>query len=79
MQLPKHGRFLRVVSPAAGSYRGQEPRRAYRLQLPAAGEFRRVKVNGRTVKPVFDGQLRCPVVEVPSTDIRKEVKVEIFG
>jgi hypothetical protein len=47
--------------------------------LPAAGEFRRVKVNGRTVKPAFDGQLRCPVVEVPSTDIRKEVKIEIFG
>jgi hypothetical protein len=38
-----------------------------------------VKVNGRTVKPAFDGQLRCPVVEVPSTDIRKEVKIEIFG
>lgn len=68
-----------TVRPAAGSYRGQEPRRAYRLQLPAAGEFRRVKVNGRTVKPAFDGQLRCPVVEVPSTDIRKEVKIEIFG
>ena len=68
-----------TVRPAAGSYRGQEPRRAYRLQLPAAGEFRRVKVNGRTVKPVSDGQLGCPVVEVPSTDIRKEVKIEIFG
>lgn len=37
------------------------------------------KANGRTVKPVFDGQLGCPVVEVPSTDIRKEVKIEIFG
>ena len=68
-----------TVRPAAGSYRGQEPRRAYQLQLPAAGEFRRVKVNGRTVKPVSDGQLGCPVVEVPSTDIRKEVKIEIFG
>ena len=68
-----------TVRPAVGSYRGQEPRRAYRLQLPAAGEFRRVKVNGRTVKPVSDGQLGCPVIEIPSTDIRKEVKIEIFG
>ena len=68
-----------TVRPAVGSYRGQEPRRAYRLQLPAAGEFRRVKVNGRTVKPAFDAELGCPVIEIPSTDIRKEVKIEIFG
>lgn len=46
---------------------------------PPPGEFRRVKVNGRTVKPVSDGQLGCPVIEIPSTDIRKEVKIEIFG
>ena len=38
-----------------------------------------MKVNGRTVKPAFDAELGCPVIEIPSTDIRKEVKIEIFG
>ena len=31
------------------------------------------------MKPAFDAELGCPVIEIPSTDIRKEVKIEIFG
>lgn len=54
-------------------------KRAYRLQLPAAGKIEKVRVGGRTVKPVFDETLKCSVVEVPATDIRREVKIEIVG
>ena len=68
-----------TIRPASGSYEGQVPQRAYRLQLPAMGEIRRVKVNGRAARISYDTQLECPTVEVPATDIRKEIRIEIFG
>ena len=68
-----------TIRPASGSYEGQVPQRAYRLQLPAMGEIRRVKVNGRAAWISFVTQLECPTVEVPATDIRKEIRIEIFG
>lgn len=74
------GRVTTVtVRPAEGVYEGQVVKRAYRLQLPAAGKIEKVRVGGRTVKPVFDETLKCSVVEVPATDIRREVKIEIVG
>ena len=74
------GRVTTVtVRPAEGVYEGQVVKRAYRLQLPAAGKIEKVRVAGRTVKPVFDETLKCSVVEVPATDIRREVKIEIVG
>ena len=39
----------------------------------------RVKVNGRAARISYDTQLECPTVEVPATDIRKEIRIEIFG
>ena len=47
--------------------------------LSVSGVSKHFEVNGRTVKPAFDAELGCPVIEIPSTDIRKEVKIEIFG
>ena len=47
-------------------------------QLPAAGKIEKAKVGGRSVKPVFDEKLKCRVIEVPATDIRREVKIEII-
>lgn len=74
------GRVTTVtVRPTAGSYEGQVVKRAYRLQLPAAGKIERAKVGGRSVKPVFDEKLKCHVIEVPAADIRREVKIEIIG
>ena len=73
------GRMTTVtVRPTAGSYEGQVVKRAYRLQLPAAGKIEKAKVGGRSVKPVFDEKLKCRVIEVPATDIRREVKIEII-
>ena len=74
------GRVTTVtVRPTAGSYEGQVVKRAYRLQLPAAGKIERAKVGGRSVKPVFDEKLKCHVIEVPAADIRREGKIEIIG
>lgn len=65
-----------TVQPAKGSYQGQLSRRSYQLQLPACGRLQKAKVNGRTVKPVFDESLQCYTIAVPERSVREAVRVE---
>ena len=64
------------IHPVKGEYKGQVPQRAYRLQLFGFDKIRRLKVNGRTVKPTYDKTLNCLVVNVGKQSIRQAVKIE---
>ncbi len=65
-----------TVRPVQGTYASQPAKRAYELQLPAAGQLKSVKVNGRKVKPDYDAQSDMQVVRVPAMDIRKPLVIE---
>ena len=64
------------IHPSKGEYEGQVPQRAYRLQLFGFDKARRLKVNGRAVKPTYDETLNCLVVNVGKQSIRQAVKIE---
>lgn len=66
-----------TIHPAKGSYKGQPQKRAYRIELPGIQAGTKVKVNGKSVKAVFDKTIGGIVVSVKSDDIRKKVEVQI--
>lgn len=72
----KNAHSIVNIHPAKGEYEGQVPQRAYRLQLFGFDKIRRLKVNGRTVKPTYDKTLNCLVVNVGKQSIRQAVKIE---
>ena len=67
----KNNHSIVNIHPVKGEYKGQVPQRAYRLQLFGFDKIRRLKVNGRTVKPTYDKTLNCLVVNVGSQSIRQ--------
>ena len=72
----KNAHSIVNIHPAKGEYEGQVPQRAYRLQLFGFDKTRRLKVNGRAVKPIYDETLNCLVVNVGKQSIRQAVKIE---
>ena len=66
-----------TIHPAKGSYKGQPQKRAYRIELPGIQAGTKVKVNGKSVKAVFDKTIGGIVVSVKSDNIRKKVEVQI--
>ena len=72
----KNAHSIVNIHPTKGEYEGQVPQRAYRLQLFGFDKTRRLKVNGRAVKPIYDETLNCLVVNVGKQSIRQAVKIE---
>ena len=64
------------ISPAAGSYEGQARERSYRIELPGIG-VRKVLCGRRTLKPLYDGELGCWVVNVPVTSVERAVELTV--
>ena len=72
----KNNHSIVNIHPVKGEYKKQVPQRAYRLQLFGFDKTRRLKVNGRAVKPIYDETLNCLVVNVGKQSIRQAVKIE---
>ena len=63
-----------TVDPAKGSYEGQPTQRAYTFELAGFGDIKSLKVNGKKARAENDG-VRC-IVKIPSTSVRKPIKLE---
>ena len=66
-----------TIHATEGEYEGQLPERSYTLRLPGVKSAKRVKVGRRSVKPLYDGENGL-VVEIPATDIRREIVVTVY-
>lgn len=66
-----------TIRATEGEYEGQLPERSYTLRLPGVKSAKRVKVGRRSVKPLYDGENGL-VVEIPATDIRREIVVTVY-
>lgn len=65
------------IQPVQGSYNGQPQKRAYRIELPGGSTKSKVKVNGKTVKPMADSSINGIIIPVKATDIRKAIEIVI--
>lgn len=65
------------VHPVKGNYKGQPQKRAYRIELPGVDVKSKVKVNGKTVKPIVDSSVNGIIISVKATDIRKAVEITV--
>ena len=66
-----------TIRSTEGEYDGQLPERSYTLRLPGVSSAKRVKVGRRAVKPLYDGENGL-VIEIPATDIRREITVTVY-
>ena len=65
------------IAAASGDYDGQPLRRKYKVELPGIAKGATAKVNGKKARTIYDESLGGIVVEIPSTDIRRPVSVEV--
>lgn len=63
------------IHPTVGSYKGQPQKRAYRIELPEVSLKSKIKVNGKTVKPIADSNINGIIILVKATDIRKAIEI----
>lgn len=63
------------IHPTVGSYKGQPQKRAYRIELPEVSLKSKIKVNGKTVKPIADSNINGIIIPVKATDIRKAIEI----
>lgn len=63
------------IHPTAGSYKGQPQKRAYRIELPEVSFKSKIKVNGKTVKPIADSNINGIIIPVKAIDIRKAIEI----
>ena len=65
------------VHSVKGNYKGQPQKRAYRIELPGVDVKSKVKVNGKTVKPIVDSSVNGIIILVKAIDIRKAVEITV--
>lgn len=71
----ENGSVIVSIHPTVGSYKGQLQKRAYRIELPEISIKSKVKVNGRTVKPIADSNINGIIIPVNAIDIRKVIEI----
>ena len=59
------------VEPAAGSFDGQLPRRAYTFELAGFGDIAALKVDGKKARSRVENGMT--LVDIPARDIRRGV------
>ena len=67
-----------IVSPVKGSYNGQLKKRAYNLHILGLSAINKLKVNGKKGTAKYDSDGKYFVVNVPTTDISKQVTIEYY-
>lgn len=65
------------INPAVGTYSGQPQKRNYRIELPDVESECSVRLNGKKTRFDYNPEFNGIVIEVPSTDIRKMITVDI--
>lgn len=70
-------RVVMNIEPTVGSFNGQLEKRAYRLEFPSTFEPSHAIINGRRSTVQYDSSRAMTVVEIPETDIRQPLNIEI--
>ena len=65
------------IGASQGSFKGQPTSRAYVIELASTLPATEITVNGRPAKSTYDPKLAVNRIQVPATDIRKPVVVEM--
>lgn len=74
----RDGRLATIhISPASGSYNGQLDKRGYVLELPCTMPAIQAKVDGQTVKSVYDPATQTNRITVPARSIRQACTVTV--
>lgn len=72
----KNAHSIVDIHPTQGRYKGQTSQRAYSLRLYGFNNIKKVKVNGRSMKPTRDEKENCYIVNVNKQSVRKALRIE---
>lgn len=72
----KNAHSIVNIHPCKGKYKGQVKQRAYKLQLFGFDKIKKLKVNGRTMRPTYDKTLNCLVVNINKQYIYHRLIIE---
>jgi alpha-glucosidase (family GH31 glycosyl hydrolase) len=65
-----------TVAPVQGTYEGQPQKRSYTLQLAGIEKIKTIKVNKKTVQPVYDEALKMYIVHINPISIAMPVVIQ---